>query len=304
MSDRFLVKVIPPRGYAVYRLELARRHLYLGAASLCGLVVLVVAGTLWDVHHLRAIAEEQRRQLAVVDRQARALDAKFRHIQRQNVTIRAMIGLKPEARPSAPVAQSRSRSGLHELAYRGGSETTQMRLASLAELARSVGDDESRLQAQTARMMAQRRAEEAARARALAAIPSIMPAQGPIDSPFGYRSYPDREFHDGVDIAADYGSPVVAAANGIVASAGWDGGYGIKVDIDHGNGYHTWYAHLSRTLVHAGEPVTRGKEIGLVGATGFATGPHLHYQLMLDGRALDPAPFLHGVPQDVIASIK
>lgn len=302
MSDRFLVKIIPPHGYAVYRLEIARRHLYAGLGVLGALLLLAIGAALWDVHHLRSIAAAQRRQLAAVDRQASNLDAALHGIETENAKIRRMIGLKaqPPAKPGQPPPPAVER----ELSYRGGSETTQMRLAALAQLARAVGDEQSTLRRDTARVVAERKAEAAARARALAAIPSITPVQGVIDSGFGYRTYPDREFHEGVDIAADYGSPVIATADGVVASAGWDGGYGIKIDIDHGNGYHSWYAHLSRVLVHPGEQVKRGQEIGLVGATGFATGPHLHYQLMLDGQPIDPDPYLHGIPPSVVASVK
>jgi murein DD-endopeptidase MepM/ murein hydrolase activator NlpD len=89
-----------------------------------------------------------------------------------------------------------------------------------------------------------------------------------------------------------------------VVAAGWDdGGYGNKVDIDHGNGYHTWYAHLSRIDVRAGERVYKGESIAAVGSTGFSTGPHLHYQVMRNGTPVDPSPFLHGVPSNVLASL-
>jgi len=97
---------------------------------------------------------------------------------------------------------------------------------------------------------------------------------------------------------------VRAAAAGVVAAAGWDGGYGIKVDIDHEDGYHTWYAHLSKTLVAPGDHVLKGQPIALVGSTGFSTGPHLHYQIMLNGTAVNPEPYLDGVPQNVLASLK
>jgi murein DD-endopeptidase MepM/ murein hydrolase activator NlpD len=88
----------------------------------------------------------------------------------------------------------------------------------------------------------------------------------------------------------------------VVANA-YDGGYGVKIDIDHGNGYHSWYAHLSRVLVSVGAHVYKGETIGLVGATGFATGPHLHYQIMFEGSPVDPTPFLYGVPANVLAAL-
>lgn len=142
------------------------------------------------------------------------------------------------------------------------------------------------------------------RQRELAAIPSIDPVDGaPVVGCFCYRTSPDTEFHEGVDLGADEGQPVRAAAAGTVVASGYDGGYGIKVDIDHGNGYHTWYAHLSRTDVAVGAHVSKGEVIASVGETGFATGPHLHYQLMYDGSPIDPAPFLHGIPARVLATL-
>ena len=85
--------------------------------------------------------------------------------------------------------------------------------------------------------------------------------------------------------------------------AGWAGDYGIKVDIDHGNGFHTWYCHLSRLAVSAGQHVAKGEPIAAVGSTGESTGPHLHYQVMHDNVAIDPLPFLHGVPASIMATL-
>jgi murein DD-endopeptidase MepM/ murein hydrolase activator NlpD len=148
-----------------------------------------------------------------------------------------------------------------------------------------------------------RRLASIARARTLAAIPSLNPVNGGINAAFGWRTDPFPEFHKGLDLAADYGTPVRAAAAGIVASAGWEGEFGIKVDIDHGNGYHTWYCHLSRIAVSPGQRVFKGERIAAVGSTGESTGPHLHYQVMHDGVAIDPMPYLHGVPANVTATL-
>ena len=129
------------------------------------------------------------------------------------------------------------------------------------------------------------------------------PVGGGIASAFGWRTNPWPEFHKGLDLEADYGTPVHATAAGTVVSAGWEGGFGIKVDIDHGNGYHTWYAHLSRATVAAGAQVTKGQPIALSGSTGESTGPHLHYQVMYQGQPIDPQPFLNGVPAKIIATL-
>jgi murein DD-endopeptidase MepM/ murein hydrolase activator NlpD len=154
-----------------------------------------------------------------------------------------------------------------------------------------------------ARILNLRRLAALARARTLAAIPSLNPVGGGVNAAFGWRTNPWSEFHQGLDLAADDGTPVHAAAAGIVVSAGWEGGYGLKVDLDHGNGYHTWYCHLSRAGVSPGQHVSKGETIAAAGSTGESTGPHLHYQVMRDGVAVDPMPYLHGVPANVLATL-
>ena len=128
----------------------------------------------------------------------------------------------------------------------------------------------------------------------IAAIPSIDPVDGaPIIGCYCYRTYPDVEFHPGVDLEADYGQTVRASAAGAVVANSYDGGYGVKIDIDHGNGYHTWYAHLSRVPTSpSAHAYTKASRSASVGATGFATGPHLHYQIMFQGSPVNPTPFL------------
>ena len=115
------------------------------------------------------------------------------------------------------------------------------------------------------------------------------PASGPMSSTFGPRW---GTFHYGVDIAAGYGNPVRAAHAGTIITAGWYGGYGYAVIIDHGNGITTRYGHNSKLLVHVGEKVKAGQEISLVGSTGDSTGPHCHFEVRVDGVAVDPIPFM------------
>ncbi|MDR7481390.1 MAG: peptidoglycan DD-metalloendopeptidase family protein [Armatimonadota bacterium] len=119
----------------------------------------------------------------------------------------------------------------------------------------------------------------------------IWPLRGAITSRFGFRRHPifrARLFHQGVDIAAPYGAPVRAAGDGTVLFAGWYGGYGKLVVLDHGDGLSTLYGHLSAILVAPGAPVTRGQILGRVGSTGYSTGPHLHFEFRRNGRPVDP----------------
>jgi murein DD-endopeptidase MepM/ murein hydrolase activator NlpD len=122
------------------------------------------------------------------------------------------------------------------------------------------------------------------------------PVTGTITSPFGWRSNPfggGPEFHQGLDIAAPMGTTVTAAAGGTVIMAQWYGGYGNYILIDNGGGYSTGYGHLSAIYVSTGQAVQRGQAIGAVGSTGQSTGPHLHFEIRIAGKPVDPAPRLH-----------
>jgi murein DD-endopeptidase MepM/ murein hydrolase activator NlpD len=122
------------------------------------------------------------------------------------------------------------------------------------------------------------------------------PVSGTITSPFGYRRNPfggGMEFHQGLDIAAPMGTTITAAASGTVISAGWYGGYGNYILIDHGGGMATGYGHCSQIFVSVGQQVQKGQAIGAVGSTGASTGPHVHFEVRINGKPVDPAAYLH-----------
>ena len=128
------------------------------------------------------------------------------------------------------------------------------------------------------------------------AIPSQRPiSQANFTSGFGVRSDPFRggaAMHAGVDMAGPIGTPIYATADGWVGRAGWANGYGNLVELEHGRGVETRYGHLSAILVHAGQRIRRGDLIARMGSTGRSTGSHLHYEVRIDGRAVNPVPFL------------
>jgi murein DD-endopeptidase MepM/ murein hydrolase activator NlpD len=131
--------------------------------------------------------------------------------------------------------------------------------------------------------------------RLLAMLPSRWPVRGPVNSEFGARSSPwssAAEFHSGLDIGASFGTPVVAPAAGIVAFAGPQGDYGLTLVIDHGNDIRSLYAHLSRVEVEVEQKVEPGAVVAHTGNTGRSSGPHLHYEIQLEGRAVNPRTFL------------
>jgi murein DD-endopeptidase MepM/ murein hydrolase activator NlpD len=135
-----------------------------------------------------------------------------------------------------------------------------------------------------------------------ARVPSIAPvASGEVSSGFGRRLDPFTEqnsFHQGVDMSAERGESIVATAGGRVVFAGRNHGYGLSVSIDHGNGLETMYAHVSEVKVRRGEQVKRGQEIAKVGNTGRSTGSHVHYEVRLNGRAVNPDTYI--LPLDVV----
>jgi murein DD-endopeptidase MepM/ murein hydrolase activator NlpD len=138
-----------------------------------------------------------------------------------------------------------------------------------------------------------------ARLESLRATPDGMPVVGWFSHGYGWRKDPwsgEREFHQGVDIVAPAGTDVHATADGVISVVGRYADYGRSIDVDHGHGFLTRYAHLSEVLVRPGDRVERGDRIGLVGSTGRTTGPHLHYEIFRDGRRANPWTYLgqHG----------
>jgi murein DD-endopeptidase MepM/ murein hydrolase activator NlpD len=305
LNKTFLIKIIPPDGYSVYKVAFTRRHLAALAAAL-SIALLAAAGihtyqlhvAEGNVRQLQALTAEQQTKLQAIDRQADDLANELKAVQRENADIKRMIGADRGDRKQHASAGTVDQPGRPDFA------TVQARLRDLARASAATRDDAERVERLALRVLNLRRLASIARERFLAGIPSLNPVGGAIAAGYGWRTNPWPEFHKGVDLEANYGDEVRAAAAGTVVSAGWDsGGFGIKVDIDHGNGYHTWYAHLSRTAVTPGEHVTKGQPIAYVGSTGESTGPHLHYQVMYAGQPIDPAPYLNGVPAHLMATL-
>lgn len=127
-------------------------------------------------------------------------------------------------------------------------------------------------------------------------VPSRMPLEGAaLTSGFGMRTHPvlgGRRQHHGIDLAAPTGTPVYATAEGVVSRADWYSSYGLFISVEHGASMQTRYAHLSRLAVAAGDSVKKGDLIGYVGSTGRSTGPHLHYEVRVEGLAVNPIPYM------------
>jgi len=217
------------------------------------------------------LARVEARQLAFVERLTRYADARARRAERAIRT----LGLDPRRVVAA------NDKGL------GG---PLVRLVTEAD--GSLDPRFERLGASLARLFALE--------RALDGIPQVMPAdQGSMSSGFGYRRDPfagGAAMHSGLDFRAPYSSPILSAADGAVSFVGNKAGYGRVVEVDHGSGMVTRYAHMSRFDVKSGMRVTAGQIIGRIGNSGRSTGPHLHFEVRINGRAVNPRPFLETAP--------
>ena len=209
----------------------------------------------------------EREQLAFVDQATRAAEARYH----DTTAVLRRLGLKP----SRFVAQSSFAMGGPYLPVGGNAQSeVDPKFKQLFVSWKKVDQLE----------------------KAMMAIPSIRPAPtGRFTSGFGVRYDPFSGYaamHAGVDLAGRHGDPIRAASDGVVSNAGWSGAYGRLVEIGHGKGIVTRYGHLSRITVRSGESVKKGDMIGRMGSTGRSTGTHLHYEVRIDGRAVNPVPYL------------
>lgn len=304
LKDRYYIKIVPARGDTVHRFELTRRNILTGAAiavvvffGSLGLAGIQVARAHSEMASLRTQTNTQGQALQQIDQKTDQLTRQLRSVQKENQEVQQLMGVRP-----SKVREQVTKTSMLPSVGTVSQVQTKLQLLSAESAATKLQTDSIRTLAM--RVLNMRHIAEMARARAIADIPSIDPVTGAqIVGCFCYRTYPSEEFHEGVDLGADEGDVVHASAAGTIAAAGWDGEYGEKVVVDHGNGYQTWYAHLSRIDVTIGQHVFKSQPIGLVGETGFATGPHLHYQVMHNGTAIDPTPYLTGVPANVLASL-
>lgn len=140
-----------------------------------------------------------------------------------------------------------------------------------------------------------RRSQQSSVGKILGTGQFIWPVQGRISSYFGWRTHPilkTKKYHNGIDLAVPTGTPVKAADSGVVLVSGWQGGYGNFVAIDHGKGISTCYGHNSRLLVKVGQRVEKGQTVAISGSTGLSTGPHLHFEVRVNGNPTNPLRYL------------
>ena len=288
---------------AVRRFAVSLRAGLIGLATLLTLPILIGLGAYWSAVHEIDTLHTRAATLEIENTSYRAAtEALTSQIQSLQTSIDD-LGTRSQIDANAAKAMDRLPAAVRDRAV-GGRRMTPL-LPSTAAFAPSLASPEDTfgmlrelLRGLETHLNIVRRGVEQ-RERLAAATPTIWPTHGWLSAGYGARADPfngEPDFHSGLDISADRGRPVYATADGTVESAGRNGDYGNLIVLQHGFGIVTKYGHLSKFAVARGQRVRRGDLIGHVGATGRATGPHLHYEVTVNGRLLNPLRLLFTKP--------
>lgn len=298
-SKRYTVVIASRTTGTLHRVTFSLRPTLVVLGILIALPILIGLGARWSV---RAELSALRSNAATLEQDNASYRAAQSQLTTQILSLQGAIreiGEQAKVDPTSGVALAKLERMLASQGTGGGSTGRDPQRTLLAPslaspedsfgmLRNLLGQLESRLQIV--------RSDVEDRATRAAATPSIWPAFGSLSASFGQRSNPfggdGIEFHPGLDISTAKGSPVFATASGTVVSTGWNGNYGNMIVLNHGYGVQTRYAHLSGFAVRPGARVSRNQTIGYVGATGRATGPHLHYELVINGTLTNPLTLL------------
>ena len=283
--------------------RLSRRGLRLLAVGAGAVVGIVAAASIFSIYtlthsylheaeaaQLREANRIQQEQIRQIAKKASALGQEVDAIQRTEDGLRALVGAPPAETDSAvqegDAAPAPTGGAPHALTTDEVSEALTMLEERTAVRRTSIGQLAAMMQKDVPG------ASSFLGGDTPVTTPTGWPTNGFISSGYGLR-WNGAEFHQGIDIAAEMGTPIVATADGVVTIAGWNaGGYGNMVDIDHGSGVSTRYGHASAVVVTPGQRVRRGQIIAYVGSTGHSTGPHLHYEVRLSGQPVNPSSYL------------
>lgn len=278
------------RGSLVGKIGLA-----FGILSLFAFVILLRTSLfIYDAHL-------QQAELAVYRTEKATQEQKLSNLQKENEKMQQemaeLSALETEVRKAlGESAQQPSRGGIDRSQYMGkGGPMADIKMIDVyAAQTKNLQAEMQHKKAVLSDLLARLHERNAQ----LSATPNIWPTSGgEITSYFGGRANPfsgrGYDYHPGIDIGNDYGAPVYAGADGYVEYAGWYGGYGRYVKISHGYGYETAYGHMSSIEVSNGEYVKKGEVIGYVGSSGYSTGPHLHYEVIINGQDSNPLDLIY-----------
>jgi murein DD-endopeptidase MepM/ murein hydrolase activator NlpD len=288
-------------------LDVSRRHLALGGAGILLLLLCLSSGLAWAAWATgladrlapskegQALSREEKKREAFVQENLQALAARVGQIEAglanlddTGERLAEKLGIRHESAKKAG-READPQGGPYVPLLAGNTPGAAELHASVSRL-ESIEARLSGLFSNLSEKAYQQELKEASE-------PVFFPVKGGarLGSPFGPRIDPfgrGRAMHEGLDFSAPYGTPILAAADGIVAFAGYHHDFGNMVEINHAGQWITRYAHMSGLNVKAGQPVKQGDVIGFLGGTGRATGPHLHLEVRKDGKAVDPLPFL------------
>jgi murein DD-endopeptidase MepM/ murein hydrolase activator NlpD len=290
-SRRYSIVLADRTTGVVRRFTLSLRPTLIAASAVVSLPILIGLGARWSG---QAAISSLQRENASYREATGELAAQVTSLQDAVDD----LGVRASVDPTASRAMEKLPSAVKSRAMGGGS-TASAAAAPVLESAFTSPDSALGLLRELLGTIEERLASVRSgveRRQALAsATPSIWPVTGWLSSGYGNRQDPfrgGRDFHPGLDISAEHGRPVVATADGTIASASREGAYGNLVVIDHGFGLSTRYGHLSRFAVGAGQHVRRGQVIGYVGSTGRSTSSHLHYEILVNGKLTNPLKLL------------
>jgi murein DD-endopeptidase MepM/ murein hydrolase activator NlpD len=285
---RFSLLVLRGDGARVFRLNFPRRlPLAILAAATVGIAAIgVLAGDWWltrtrmrEAGGMLREVDAQRATIAGVNRRLAELQKEIESWRELHARIWEPFG--PDA---APKGRSTGIGGAGAtLPDRPSGLASSEDLSRLTEVVLQEGESLRALERLISRA-----------GKALASLPSRWPVRGAVNSEFGGRQSPwtkSGEFHGGIDIAADRGTPVLAPAAGTVSFAGTHAEYGLTVMLDHGEDLRTIYGHLAKVSVALGQQIARGAELGRTGNSGRSSGPHLHYEILVNGRPVNPRAY-------------
>jgi len=306
MAKRRWTLVLVPHGSEPSRIvEVSYGVLRVAASAAAGFLVLVLLAGYATVSHTTDLSRTARlqqenqnlaREIGELNGRLSTLADTLTRISQRDARIRVLANLEP-IDPQVQAAGIGGPAGVTNLGLAG--MTGIARRSAEVRIDLSALIRRANLLASSFKEAADSLAYHSAR---LAATPSIMPTQGWLSSAFSsMRAHPILHIarpHEGIDVTAPMGSPIEAPAAGIVTDAGWESGYGNTVTIDHGFGIETKFAHASKLMVRTGQRVSRGQRIALVGNSGLATGPHLHYEVHVKGRPVDPLKYV--LPDGVV----
>lgn len=294
-SPRYTVLIANRQTGAVRRLTVVRRPVVLAFLGILSVPVLIGLGARWSGQAKIDQLALQSEELRIENESYRAATGELATQISTLQTAMSELGEDAKLDPAVKRAIDNLPALVRNRAMGGGGlSATAPKSASLTSPDTTFGILQGLLGSLEARLETVRSGVEKQQALA-AATPSIWPVVGYLSSMWGNRKDPftgGRDFHSGLDISANSGTPIHATADGVVESAGYAGNYGNAVVVRHGFGLSTRYGHMSRIASHAGMKVKRGEIIGYVGATGRATSSHLHYEILLNGQAINPFKFL------------